>query len=171
MNLQPDVMGAALNGERGGLRYRYWLDRVWGKDKRMCVFVLLNPSTADALEDDPTTRRCQGYARAWGYGSVSIVNLFALRATKPAALYGQGNPVGALNDDHILDRANSANLIVCAWGVHGAYLGRGEAVRRLLSEYPLHVLGLTKDGHPKHPLNLPLGLQPQLWVPEQAEVA
>lgn len=172
MNLQPGVTGAAKFSPSGA--FRYWLDRRWDTSLPMCCWIMLNPSTANAIEDDPTVRRCQGYARTWGYGGLTVVNLFALCATDPAGLRvgaTVADPVGPRNDEHILMLARIAKLTVCAWGVHGAYLGRGEAVRHLLAGIPLHVLGLTAGGHPKHPLYLKRELQPQLWLPAQTEVA
>lgn len=132
-------------------RYRYRLWRFWGTGAPV-VWCMLNPSTADETRDDPTIRRCIGFAREWGAGGVVIVNLFALRSTDPRALYSHPEPVGPGNDATILEAASEAQLIVAAWGVHGAHLGRGRAAANLLAPFKVSVLGTTKDGHPRHPL-------------------
>lgn len=144
------------------LRYRYTLSRTWDPGKMRIVFILLNPSTADAEQDDPTIRRCLGFARAWGCGRLDIINLFALRSTDPRLLREVDDPIGPENDARIDQVAETATLIVCAWGVHGALHHRGRAVTERLttSGRALHCFGLTKDHHPKHPLYLPSGLVP-----------
>ena len=133
------------------------------------LFIMLNPSTADAETDDPTLRRCIGYTRAWGYGSLGIVNLFGLRATDPRELRNHANPVGPHNDDHVLAAIRSvddaAGLIVCAWGARGGYLARDRAVLGLIRSTGMtpHVLGLTRGGHPRHPLYMPRNATPRPW--------
>ena len=131
--------------------YRYTLDRWWGNDGVSAVFVMLNPSTADADQDDPTIRRCLGFARAWQCDYLTVVNLFALRSTDPAALLAHPDPIGPENDDAIMKAVACADYVVAAWGVHGSIRGRGVAVRQLILK-PLRCLGLTKSGHPRHPL-------------------
>ena len=153
--------------DRGALlspcrEYRYTLWRRWDETP-MAMFVGLNPSTADETLDDPTIRRCVGFARSWGYGGLLMCNLFGLRATDPAAMKAAIDPVGSLADQTLLAEAQRAAVVVAAWGTHGAHLGRGAAVRRLLTPYRLHYLRLTKDGHPSHPLYLPASLTPTLW--------
>jgi hypothetical protein len=146
--------------------YRYDLTRVWRPDLDRVVFCMLNPSTADGTQDDPTIRRCVGFADAWGYGGLVVVNLFALRATDPKQIfehyYTKGSPVGPDNDRVLLDRTANAPLVVAAWGVHGVMLLRDERVRRLFREanVRLHHLGITKDGHPRHPLYLKADCRP-----------
>ena len=142
-------------------RYRYSLWRRWGPGPAVMV-VGLNPSTADALHDDPTIRRCLGFARAWGYGALCMTNLFAYRAVAPACLSRVKDPIGANNDQKLQALAQSAGLILAAWGNGGSLEGRDLVVRSLLP--PLHILGLTRRGQPCHPLYLPRGLQPQLWL-------
>ena len=116
---------------------------------------MLNPSTADARRDDPTIRRCMGFARTWGYGGVEVVNLFALRATDPSRLRIARDPVGPENDAHIRAVARRSSALVVAWGIHGALRERDAEVLALLSRRaPTHSLGWTKDGHPRHPLYL-----------------
>lgn len=142
--------------------YRYRLIRGWDASLPRCCFVMLNPSVADHAIDDPTCRRCVGYAKAWGFGSLTIVNLFALRSTDPAALRSHPNPVGPENDGHILDVASDVPLVVAAWGSHGSLFGRSAAVRRLLRDRGIRLdcLAKTKGGEPGHPLYLPANLTP-----------
>ena len=140
-------------------RYRYWLTRSWAEGNGLCVaFVGLNPSTADADVDDPTIRRCVGFAKAWGYSSLAMVNLFAFRATQPADMEAAADPVGPDNDGWLRTASASAAITVAAWGAGGGFKRRDEAVRDLLMRR--HYLRLTKDGHPGHPLYLPASLTP-----------
>lgn len=148
--------------------YRYELRRIWGDPTRLVGWIMLNPSTADADLDDPTIRRCVGFAREWGYGGIVVRNLFALRATDPAALKVHPDPVGPENDEWLLAAGQDA-LTICAWGAHGSLRGRGTGVRDLLTAggAQLHHLGLTKDGSPRHPLYLPRTATPVPWGTEQ----
>jgi hypothetical protein len=138
--------------------YRYRLSRTWDDALRPACFVMLNPSTADATADDPTIRRCIGFARSWGCGGVVVVNLFAYRATDPYAMREAGaSAVGPDNDVHIRAAVIECNPVVCAWGVHGRFLLRDASVKELIRRSGLPrgmCLGMTKDGHPKHPLYL-----------------
>lgn len=142
-------------------RYRYALGRIWDSHSQHVAFVGLNPSTADERVDDPTIRRCIAFARAWGFGGIQVLNLFAYRATRPADMLCQQDPVGPDNDHHLATRARSAALVVAAWGTLGTHLARDRAVRALLPN--LHCLRLTKHGHPAHPLYLPAHLRPVPW--------
>jgi len=146
-------------------RYRYLLTRVWDKGGRTALFVMLNPSTATEVQNDPTVERCERRARALGYGGFRVANIFAWRETDPKAMRRAADPVGSENDRAIADSALWADRVICAWGAHGAHLGRGLAVERLLraTGVPLYHLGLTKDGHPKHPLYIAYGQAPLLW--------
>lgn len=145
--------------------WRYTLKRAWGTGGA-CLFVMLNPSTADLQHDDPTVAKCQRYARRWGYDELRVANIFALRATDPRALYDHADPVGPDNDDWILRQAADADLIVCAWGTHGAYRDRGaEVARTLAAHHALHALTITKGGHPGHPLYLSESSPPIPWTP------
>lgn len=133
--------------------YRYLLQREWlgGYFRGRALFVMLNPSTADATQDDPTIRRCIGFAKAWGCAGLEVVNLYAFRATKPAEMFAAADPVGPRNDTHILAAANRAKVIVLGWGAN-AKRDRSTDVRALLSDRQVNALGFTKDGHPRHPL-------------------
>lgn len=145
--------------------YRYRLERVWRPEGERVLFVMLNPSTATETQNDPTVERCERRARALGFGSFAVGNIFAFRATDPRVMRAAADPVGPANDAAILEMAWKADRIVCAWGTHGAHLGRGAAVERLLREtgLPLYHLGLTKDGAPKHPLYIGYDTRPVLW--------
>lgn len=141
-------------------KYRYELRRQWSPELPTVAFIGLNPSTADAMQDDPTIRRCVGYAKAWGYGQLIMLNLFAYRATDPLAMKSADDPIGPENDETLRRVAAQAAVVVAAWGNHGSHLGRGAAVRNLV---PLHYLRLTKSGQPAHPLYLPGTLTPIAW--------
>jgi hypothetical protein len=133
--------------------YRYLLRREWDINAPQITFVMLNPSTADGDSDDPTLRRCIGFARSWGYGSVEVVNLFAYRATRPRDLLQLHDPVGSNNNFYLLESTQRAASIIVAWGVRGSFLNRDKAVVDLISgQQPLYCLGRTKAGHPRHPL-------------------
>jgi hypothetical protein len=166
--------GAELSADG---RYRYLLSREWrgthdranwrwfgGRDgagaelgePRACLFIMLNPSTADGSIDDPTIRRCVGFARLWKFERLEVVNLFAFRATKPRDLFAvppDADPVGVDNSEYVTDAAVRAGRIVCAWGNHGGYLGQDETLRGWLpSDQPHWALGFTDAGFPRHPL-------------------
>ena len=146
--------------------YRYLLTRVWNPDGQKALFVMLNPSTATELQNDPTVERCERRARALGFGAFRVTNIFAFRATDPRVMRAQADPVGPGNDAAIVDSAEGwADRIICAWSTHGVHLGRGAQVDRLLRDTgrPLFTLGLSKDGHPKHPLYIGYDRQPELW--------
>ncbi len=141
-------------------RWRYELWRQWSSDP-FCMFIGLNPSTADENLDDPTVRRCIRYARDWGYGALCMTNIFAWRDTDPKKMKAQADPIGKENNHTLSYRAGQAGIVIAAWGTHGAHLGRHDAVRELLPQ--LHALKITKDGFPNHPLYLPLDAKPILF--------
>jgi len=145
--------------------YRYTLTRTWEPGGRRVLFVMLNPSTATEVQNDPTVERCERRARALGYGAFRVCNIFGWRATDPRAMRAQADPVGPANDAAIAESAHWADTIVCAWGTHGAHQGRGAQVESLLraTGKPLWHLGLSKDGHPKHPLYIGYAHQPVIW--------
>lgn len=141
--------------------FRYWLGRRWA-DGSVCVFCMLNPSKADHLVDDPTARRCVGFARSWGCGGLFIINLYALRATDPAALWKHSDPVGPENDRWLTDYAELADRqgwpLIAAWGAN-ARTGRVAAVLDLPGMDQMQHLGLTKAGAPRHPSRLRAGAE------------
>lgn len=145
--------------------YRYALWRKWSHWEPLATFVMLNPSTADASIDDPTIRKCMGFARRWGAGGIWVVNLFAYRATDPRGLLSAGDPIGPHNDGWVktaFQDIDCTPLVVAAWGACG-----GAANQRLLAPrvswfrslardlgVPLQCLGTTRTGAPRHPLML-----------------
>lgn len=138
--------------------YRYDLWRRWSNDP-VCVFIGLNPSTADATKDDPTIRKCVGYATRWGYGSICMVNLFAFRASNPKDMLAAEYPIGADNDAVLRSRVAGAAIVIAAWGKYGGYMNRGKIVMTMLSA-TLQCLKHNKDGSPSHPLYLPYDVCP-----------
>ncbi|WP_037313666.1 DUF1643 domain-containing protein [Ruegeria halocynthiae] len=146
-------------------KYRYSLTRIWDPVGRKALFVMLNPSTATEVQNDPTVERCERRARALGFGAFRVTNIFAWRDTDPRKMRAAADPVGPENDAAILSGADWADQVIAAWGTHGAHLDRGHAVERLLrgTGQPLLHLGLTKGGHPKHPLYIAYTQQPETW--------
>lgn len=129
-------------------------------------FICLNPSTADEKKDDPTIRRCIGFTKTWGFGAFCMTNLFAFRATKPVNMKLFDNPCGEQNQHYLLECASNAGIVIAAWGVHGVYHEQDLTVRQWLkqAEIKIYHLGLTKDGHPKHPLYLKADTKPTLYL-------
>lgn len=125
------------------------------------LFLMLNPSTATATDDDPTIRRCIGFARRWGFGALAVGNLFAVRSTDPRCIRQVANPVGKDNDEWLQRLRRDSALCVAAWGNHGVFAGRADAVRRLLA--PLHALKLTQCRQPAHPLYIAGATNPVEW--------
>ncbi len=135
--------------------YRYSLWRTWSIDHPRIVFIMLNPNTAGATYSDPTIRRCIQFARNWNYGSVEVVNLFAWCAPDPRALLHVADPIGPDNNHYLTQAISRAHNIVAAWGIYGSLLSRDHAVLDLLAaREQTYCLGLTKDGHPRHPLHV-----------------
>jgi len=145
--------------------YRYELRRIWQPKRGVVLFVMLNPSTADANIDDNTIRRCMGYAATWGKGGIVVGNLFAYRATKPTDLKKAFDPVGPLNDKYLRAMSDKAKITVCAWGNHGKYLNRDKAVLSLIKDP--RCLAINKTGTPKHPLFAESWLEPRPFTPNQ----
>ncbi|PIE06845.1 MAG: hypothetical protein CSA74_10285 [Rhodobacterales bacterium] len=146
-------------------RYRYELTRTWNPAGRKALFVMLNPSTATEVQNDPTVERCERRARALGFGAFRVTNIFAWRGTDPREMRAAEDPVGPANDQAIREGARWADQVICAWGTHGEHLGRGAHVEALLrgTGRALFHLGLTKAGHPKHPLYIGYAKQPEPW--------
>jgi hypothetical protein len=142
--------------------YRYSLSRVWDESLPAVLFIMLNPSSADGTKDDPSIRRCISYAKDWGFGSLFVGNLFALKSTKPTGLLESTNPEGPENLKYLLKLSSHCKMIVCAWG-------NGPTLKKLSANSPknlnrkLHCLKLSLDGIPCHPLYLPKDLKPIEW--------
>ena len=164
MELGADVIRDAEISADG--LYRYCLYREWGPNQAHLMWVMLNPSTADATKDDPTIRRCINYSKAWGYARMVFLNVFALRATDPKELALAEDPVGPLNDRFLETFSNDARQVIAAWGgsFPKKYAPRVEQVEGLLvRDGDVHCLGTTLAGQPKHPVRLPSDLEPQVW--------
>ncbi|QBY02203.1 DUF1643 domain-containing protein [Rhodophyticola sp. CCM32] len=146
-------------------RYRYSLTRVWQPAGRKALFIMLNPSTATETQNDPTVERCERRARALGFGAFRVLNIFAWRDTDPKAMRAAADPVGPGNDAAIINSLPWADQTIAAWGTHGVHLNRGLGVEALLraTGTPLYHLGLSKHGHPKHPLYIGYAVQPVIW--------
>lgn len=166
---EGDTGGAVLSPDRV---YRYDLTRTWDESKLHVLWVMLNPSTADEVLLDATLRRTRGFSRSWGYGGMTIRNLYALRSTDPRALYTHHDPVGPDNDKW-LAATTGFGLVVCGWGNHGRLYGRGRKVLQLLKDAAPHAAlmpqalrltgsrrGAGQIGQPSHPLYLPKTLEP-----------
>ncbi len=149
-------------------RYRYTLWREWAstsllpcpRGNQYLMVIGLNPSTADETQDDPTIRKCIGFAKRWGFGALCMTNLFAWRDTKPEAMKAQEQPNGFLNDDHLFAIAKDAGMILAAWGRHGSHKSRDKDVLCLLESFKLQALKLNGDGSPMHPLYVPYEVTP-----------
>jgi hypothetical protein len=134
-------------------RYRYSLWRAWSAYHPRIVFILLNPSTADEQRNDPTIRRCIGFARAWNFGSVDVVNLFAYRATDATELFKVSDPIGEENNHFLMQAVERCSTVALGWGTGGTLLDRNHQVISLLAgKKDVHCLGITKNGQPRHPL-------------------
>lgn len=148
--------------------YRYLLTRTWDPAVRLMRFVMLNPSTADAEVEDPTIRRCMGFAHRFGFGGISVLNLYAWRATRPADLWKSPDPVGPENDDLLravfVDAAEHSGIVVAAWGVNAPDERVREVCRMTYAMDVLHCLGTTRRGAPRHPLYLPNAAELTPWV-------
>lgn len=137
--------------------YRYSLTRVWDASRPMATFVLLNPSTADEKELDPTLRRCVSFAKAFGFGSMKILNLYAYRTKDPKVMLAAADPVGPLNDQEL---AAATGTVIAGWGTNA----QPARVKHALTLLPqLHALSVTKGGHPGHPLYVPGSAQLVPW--------
>jgi hypothetical protein len=144
--------------------YRYLLWREWDDHARRIGVVMLNPSRADSVVNDPTIRRCLGFARTWGYGGLEVMNLFAYRSSNPIALTQVVDPVGVENDEYLVALTERVDDILLAWGNWGRLSDRNRSVLQLFSNRTdLYCLGKTKSGQPCHPLYLPKTSLPMRW--------
>jgi hypothetical protein len=151
--------------------FRYSLSRFWDDERPQVCWIMLNPSTATAAFDDPTIARVRAYSRAWGYGSLSVVNLFALRTKTPDTLTQACDPVGPHNDESILKASSAASFVVAAWGNHGTIVNsatnrpRCQEVHSQLTAagVELSCLTITGRGQPGHPLYLPTSAKPMSY--------
>ena len=146
-------------------KYRYALTRVWVPEGKRLLYIMLHPSKATALANDPTIERCERRARALGYGGFRVCNLFALRETDPARLKRARRPEGPDNMAQIGEALDWCDEVLCAWGVHGVHRDQGAKVLERLQASPKNclALGITKDGHPRHPLYVSYKITPKPW--------
>jgi hypothetical protein len=147
-------------------RYRYRLERIVGSSSKTCLFIMLNPSTADDVENDNTIRRCIRFANSFGCGRLIVGNLFAFRTRNPAELKQAMKPEGPHNLRHLKTMCSEASIVIAAWGAHGTHRDQHTKVLKKLDEWqvPVHFMKLTKRGPPYHPLYLKGNLKPQLWT-------
>jgi hypothetical protein len=144
-------------------KYRYKLERIWQPECQPIVWIMLNPSKADANLDDPTIRRCIGFSMNWGYGAIEVYNLFAWRATCPDNLVSATDPIGPEND-HWLKSIPKDRQIIAAWGKIPEALGRRDTkVLQLLTGMHVRCLGLTMTGFPRHPVRLAYNAKPETY--------
>ena len=140
-------------------KYRYVLTHRWDElmPERACMWIGLNPSTADEQQLDPTLRRIKGFCMAHDFNCFHMLNIFAFRSTDPKIMKQESDPTGQENDRWLTETADKCSLVVACWGAHGRHLGRSAEVISLLSNYgkTLRCLGKTKDGFPAHPLYMP----------------
>ena len=163
----PELTGAIFSSDR---RYRYVLWRVWNVNKPKIAFIMLNPSIADEVRDDPTQRRCRRFAKDWGFGGYTVGNLFAYVSTDPKKLKTITDPIGPDNNIHLTKIRNTHDLTVVAWGKWGYLLNRGNEVTQMLLGFEdskgnlkgLWCMGQNLDGTPKHPLYLKANTHPKL---------
>lgn len=149
------ISGAAFSACRN---YRYSLTREWNPERGRLLWIMLNPSTADESRDDATIKRCLVRGINGGFGSIEVVNLFALRSTDPRVLAQHDRPVGPDNDTVIAAACGRAAAICCAWGQFGSLMQRDSKVFHTVmittGRWPF-CLGKNSDGTPKHPLRVP----------------
>ena len=145
-------------------RSRYGLSREWNDALPAVNFVMLNPSTADADTDDPTIRKCVGFAKRLGFGKLIVTNLFSFRATDPADLRRAGYPVDPRGNLAVTVAAFQADTVICAWGANARGLDRPAEVLKLIREAGAKPMALayTHDGIPRHPLYLSYLYKPEL---------
>lgn len=165
--ISPDVkISTAIFGGPDD-RYRYRLIRTWDKAKPHAMFIMMNPSTADAKVDDRSVAKCGRFARAWGYGGIYVGNTFAYRTTDKKGLRTIADPIGPENDKHLIAMAKLAGIVIFAYGKPGrrSLQDRGPLLAKILAGKGVkpHVLKLSGDGTPCHPLYLSKTLKPVVW--------
>ena len=158
---KPTYLDASADISDDGV-YRYWLSRRISMGERVVLFVGLNPSTADASLDDPTIRRCVGFARTWGFDWLYMGNLNAWRATNPKELPDEPlTAVGPMNQEALKWLTQRADLIIAAWGGNALNSYAVQLARTILQHPRTRCLGQNRDGTPCHPLYLPKTRQPE----------
>lgn len=164
---QREDKAALFNTTPDRAIYRYLLERRWDTTLPTALWIMLNPSTATAMDDDPTIRRVRSFSEALCVGGFQVLNLFALRATDPSILAIHPDPVGEDNDSLISWFArHHRGPVIVAWGAHAQLVpDRVDRVLNLLGDVPLHCLGVTKDGHPRHPGRLAADVELQPYPP------
>jgi hypothetical protein len=166
VSLFSELSGAVIDGE---YRYSLWRTLNATKHPRQLLFIMLNPSTADAQYDDPTLRRCLGFASSWGYDVLEVCNLFAYRATDPGILRHVPDPVGPANDEYVGQAVARASAVVAAWGTQGGLKNRAADITELVvRSRPLSCLGLTKGGFPRHPLYVRGTVEAEVFASERS---
>ncbi len=145
-------------------KYRYRLSQIWDESKAPLTWLMLNPSTADELKNDPTVERCERRARMWGYGGSVVFNIFAFRATEPKDMRAQADPIGPENNAWIRKIAEQSGEfdVVGGWGEHGAHLERGQEVLDIFKQEKgrISALKINASGHPAHPLYIAYKAEP-----------
>jgi hypothetical protein len=139
--------------------HRYWLSRTIAHSGKKVAFIGLNPSTADASQNDPAILRCINFAKQWDASTLIVVNLFAYRSTNPRFLKDAVDPVGSENDAWLKKAVMKSDIVIAAWGNRGTFNQRDEVVRKMFPNQ-LYTLRLTKRGMPSHPLYLPSAVTP-----------
>lgn len=151
-------------------KYRFDLRRFWGSAP-YCLWIMLNPSTADARVNDRTISKIMGFSNRWGYGGLVVVNLFAFRATDPDELLLADDPVGPNNDHYIMSWATKPEIrdVYVGWGSYGGIKGRGLQIGRALhaAGVEMKCLFINENGHPKHPLYVANDTVPKVWTPDR----
>ncbi len=148
-------------------KYRYALWRIWDSTRPYAMFIGLNPTAADAVSNNPTTNRCIGFAKSWGYGGLCLTNLFAYLSAQPTGLRAAKDPIGPDNDQWLAKMAKDAGIIIAAWGNDGSLFKRSQMVATSISN--LHCLKINKSGEPAHPLYQPgsAGPIPFVYSPQK----
>jgi hypothetical protein len=148
-------------------RYRYLLRRTWNHDRPRALFIMLNPSTADAEIDDPTIKSCIRLSKGLGYGSLEVVNIFGWRAADPDELPKQADPIGPMNERIVAAAIMRCDVVICAWGANAMAQRKANFLCNLIRSYrpAVYCLGTTKSGSPKHPLYIKSGTPLMMFRP------